>query len=300
MSASPLTSPRTDPKGNPMIDLTELDPARGTEARDRTPGGDTDAVRRLSADSPGRRAAGTPATPRHPLPRTRRRPDVKKWWSRLLVLAMIAGAVYGGTKLVEYRTTQQQTMDIGTVTLTARATAVSPSQLGVVKTVAVNAEDTVKAGARLGTVTTTTVTGNGRVETAEIAVRAPSDGVVVADPMPVGATVAPGQAFVSIYDPADMTFVGDVKIDTLTHLSRGMTVTLTGPGLAAPVTAKVERVAPRVVGSTDDVAAGAMQLVLTPAATTQVADLVPGYQLTGSVQADPDATPAGGGILSGS
>ena len=294
-----------------MIDLTELDKPRSRNgstpsatrpgtvpARRELSGGDSDAVRRLASGAGAvERGEAPPAPPRRP---ARRGPDLKKWWARFLVLVMIAGAVYGGTKLVEYRTTQQQKLDLGTMTLAARATPVSPTRPGTVTTVSVEAQDRVKAGDRLGTVTTTTVTATGRVETDEFSVRAPTDGVVVADPLPVGSAVTPGQAFVELYDPSRMTFVGSVKMATLTHVAQGMTVTLTAPGLEEPVTARVDRVVPRVSDSATDVPSGAMQLVLTPARTAQVAGLVPGLQLDATVAADPDATPEGGSILGGS
>lgn len=288
----------------PVIDLTELENPASRNGSTRVParrelsGGDTDAVRRLADRGPAvdRTPPAPPAPPRRP---ARQAPDLKKWWARLLVLVMIAGAVYGGTKLVEYRTTQAKELDLGTVTLTARATPVSPTRQGTVKTVSVAAQDRVEAGEKLGTVTTTTVTATGRVETDEFAVRAPSDGVVVADPLPVGSAVTPGQAFVQVYDPSKMTFVGDVKLSTLTHVAAGMTATLTGAGLEKPVEARVERVVPRVAGTQSDVPAGAMQLVLAPVDGTDVAKLVPGYQLTATVTADPDATPEGGSVLGG-
>lgn len=288
----------------PVIDLTELDkPAsrngsHPSPARRELSGGDTDAVRRLADRSPADGRPPAPPAPPRPA-RERRGPDLKKWWARLLVLVMIAGAAYGGTQLVEYRTTQANRLDLGTVTLTARATPVSPARQGTVKTVSVAAQDRVEAGERLGTVTTTTVTATGRVETDEFAVRAPSDGVVVADPLPVGSAVSPGEAFVQVYDPAQMTFVGSVKIETLTHVAAGMTVTLTGPGLDEPVAARVERVVPRVTGSSTEVPAGAMQLVLAPVDGADVARLVPGFQLDATVTADPDATPEGGSVLGG-
>ena len=288
----------------PVIDLTELEkPAsrNGTHpspVRRELSGGDTDAVRRLADRTPVSAPPAPPAAPRRPAGE-RRGPDLKKWWARLLVVLMLAGAAYGGTKLVEYRTAQAKELDLGTVTLTATATPVSPSRQGTVKSVAVAAQDRVKAGETLGTVTTTTVTATGRVETDEFAVRAPSNGVVVADPMPVGSAVAPGQAFVQVYDPSKMSFVGSVRISTLTHVAAGMTATLTGPGLTEPVRARVERVVPRVAGSSTDVPAGAMQVVLTPVDAADVASLVPGFQLTATVAADPDATPKGGSILGG-
>lgn len=284
-----------------MIDLTELEKPASRNGSHPSPvrrelsGGDTEAVRRLADRTP----AAPPAAPPRPAARQRRSPDLKRWWARLVVLVMLVGAAYGGTKLVEYRTSQANELDLGTVTLSARATPVSPARQGTVKSVSVAAQDRVEAGEKLGTVTTTTVTATGRVETDEFAVRAPSAGVVVSDPMPVGSAVAPGQAFVQLYDPSQMTFVGDVKISTLTHVAAGMTATLTGPGLEAPVRARVERVVPRVTGSSSDVPSGAMQLVLSPVDAADVSDLVPGFQLQATVEADPDETPADGSIVGG-
>lgn len=228
--------------------------------------------------------------------RPRRSGTGKRWTSRLIVLLMLAGAVFGGIKLAEYRAAQQARIDLGTVTLSAQPTAVSTLATGVVKSVDVQARESVTAGQTLGTLSVVTVspTSPSRTVTTTQPLKAPSDGVVAGEPAPVGSTLQPGQAFVQLYDPMKYTLVADVPISRLTHIGAGMGATLQAPGIGHPVRATVERVVPRVGTEGTGGSKSAMQLVLSPVPAADVASLVPGFQFTGFVTADPGGTPSRG------
>lgn len=283
MTTTDLPIVRTSTPEAPVIDLT-------------APRDEQTATPDLKTSPPPAPAAPTepPARARTP----RRRFDGRRWMARFAVVAMAGGAVYGGLQVVQYRTAQATRLSVGTMTLTAQPTPVSTIRAGVVSDVAVRAQQKVTAGERLGTLTTTTPNAAGKLVTQKVALTAPADGVLVSDPLPAGSSLQPGQTFVQLYDPAQLTLTGEVAISTLTHLSKGMTATLTGPGLTKPVTAKVDRAVPFVQ---DDIAstAGRLQLVMLPTSAASVTSLVPGYQFQATVTADPDTLPADGGVLAG-
>ena len=217
--------------------------------------------------------------------RPSRRAARRKWRARLIVLILAAAAVLLYLRISGDRATDATHISLGTVTLTAQAIPVETPRPGQVTAVSVVAQQRVSAGQKLGTVQATSTDSDGEPVLSTITLTAPRAGVVVDEPVTVGSTLQPGQAFVQLYDPDRLTFVTDVPIKTLTQISPGMSVALKADGLKGTVRATVQRIVPRVVavGVTSEVAPGSMRMVLLPAKGQNVLGLVPGLRFTGIV-----------------
>ncbi|GIF22874.1 multidrug resistance efflux pump [Actinoplanes tereljensis] len=227
-----------------------------------------------------------PVTPQKP-----RKPP-GRWRARLIVLFMVAAAVVVFVRLTAIRKTDAALVDLGTVTLTAQPIPVETPRPGQVTEVSVRAEQVVKAGAKLGVVEVTTTDSDGEPVLKKLTLVAPRDGIVVDQPVTMGSTLQPGQPFVELYDPAELTFITDVPVADLPELSAGMVAKLEAKGLDRTVKATVQRIVPRVTGADEAGAApGFLRMVLLPASATEVRDLVPGMRFTGAV--DTRTGPAG-------
>jgi multidrug resistance efflux pump len=224
----------------------------------------------------------------------------KKWRARLVVLAMIAAAAFGAQRLVQAKSAESAQLNIGTVTLTARPISVQSALAGQVTAVAVHAQQRVALSQQLGTIVTTTTTGTGKIVHTTVTLNAPTAGVVSDDPLAVGSTLQPGQAFLVLYDPDDITLVADVPLTELPHVAPGMSATLRAQGLPKPVNAVVQRVVPWVGNGDLNASPDDLQLVLVPKHPADVAQLVPGLRFTGTVdmRSAPKHAP-GGGIFVG-
>jgi multidrug resistance efflux pump len=209
---------------------------------------------------------------------------MRKWRARLIVLVLLAAAVLLFLRISDDRATDATHIGIGTVTLTAQAIPVETPRPGQVTEVSVAAQQRVTAGQELGSVQVTSTDSNGEPVLSTVVLRAPRAGVVVDEPVTVGSTLQPGQAFVRLYDPAKLTFIADVPVETLTEIGAGMEAELTADGLEGTVRATVQRIVPDVATGTDDgVPAGALRMVLVPAAGQNVQALIPGMRFTGIV-----------------
>lgn len=229
-------------------------------------------------------AAPAEAEPARPAPSSRRA-SVRKWRARLIVLVLLAAAVLLFLRISGERATDATHVSIGTVTLTAQAIPVETPRPGQVTAVSVVAQQRVTAGQRLGTVQATSTDANGEPVLSNIVLRAPRPGIVVDEPVTVGSTLQPGQAFVRLYDPAKLIFLAEVPIRTLTEIGAGMTAELTADGIRDTVRATVQRIVPYVVASdnSDAAAPGSLRMVLVPAQGQPVEELVPGMRYTGVV-----------------
>ncbi|MBB2948340.1 multidrug resistance efflux pump [Actinoplanes lutulentus] len=208
----------------------------------------------------------------------------RKWRARLIVLFMVAAAVLIFVKLTADRVTDAARIDLGTVTLTAQPIPVETPRPGQITQVSVRAEQQVKAGAKLGVVEVTTTDSDGEPVLRKLTLVAPRAGIVVDQPATMGSTLQPGQPFVELYDPAELTFVTDVPVESLPELSPGMVARLEAEGLDRVVKATVQRVVPRVDdGDGAGAAPGFLRVVLLPADAAEVRDLVPGMRFTGAV-----------------
>jgi multidrug resistance efflux pump len=217
---------------------------------------------------------------------TRRPPRVagRKWRARLIVLIMVVAVVLVFVKLTADRVTDAARIDLGTVTLTAQPIPVETPRPGQITQVSVRAEQRVVAGARLGVIEVTTTDSDGEPVLRKITLVAPRAGIVVDQPATLGSTLQPGQPFVQLYDPAELTFVTDVPVEYLPELSPGMVARLDAEGLGRTVRAAVQRVVPRVADADGAGAApGFLRVVLLPESAEEVSDLVPGMRFTGTV-----------------
>jgi multidrug resistance efflux pump len=75
-------------------------------------------------------------------------------------------------------------------------------------------------------------------------VQAPIDGVVIAEPVGIGASVAAGQAIVSLVDPTQLWVNANIEETNVGRLKPGQTVTVHVDALNANIPGKVEAVTP--------------------------------------------------------
>lgn len=206
---------------------------------------------------------------------------VRKWRNRVIVALMVAGAAFGTVRLIEHRSAGDFKLTVDNVVLTSSPIEVDSAQAGVVTLVAVQAGDRVVAGERVGSVAVTTTKGNGRTVIVHRNLRAPSDGIVVTDPLSVGSTLLPGSSFLEMYDPTKLELVTTVPLSDLPKISPGMSADLTAPGVPGTVHAALERAVPRVGSTQTNVPKGSVQLVFSPRHQARVAKLIPGLRFHG-------------------
>jgi multidrug resistance efflux pump len=225
-----------------------------------------------------------PEKPAPPAAPVRRRVNWRKWRARFFVLLLLAAAVLLFFRISSHRSTQSQRVSLDKVALTAQAIPVEPSRTGQVTGVSVTPLQPVAAGQRVGTMDVVGTDRSGNPKTTRVNLTAPRAGVVVDLPAAIGTTLQPGQPFVQLYDPAQMTFVTDVPAKNLPVIAPSMTATLHSTGITRTVHARVQRIVPRVQGaSSSGTDAGALQVVLVPQSARDVRGLVPGLTFTGYI-----------------
>ena len=235
-----------------------------------------------------------------PPPARRKGGGLRKWWARFVVLVLLAAAVLLFLRISAARESDAARIDLGTVTLTAQPLPVEVAQTGQVIAVTVTAQQRVTAGQRLGTIEVATTDSDGDPKLTRVNVNSPRSGIVIDLPVTVGSSIAPGQPFLELYDPALLRFETHVPLEDLPEIAPSMVATLRTEGISRPVRAQVQRVVPQV-GSLEDIEfananadaanadAGAdadvdeMTLVLVPASAEEVRGLVPGLRFTGYV-----------------
>ena len=218
-------------------------------------------------------------------PRKRRSGSWARWRARILVVLMIAVAVWAAMQLIRVQDARDASLDLGTVTLTATSIPVETSITGVVTSVQVQPGQRVSRGQYVGRIDVTTTNSDGEAVIKPTALIAPRPGIVADDPMTVGSTLMPGVPFVHLYDPTEMRFEAEVPLTYLPQLAPGMIAELTAEGLDDPIEAVVQRAVPRLEGDQDRklVAADEIKLILVPRHAVDVARMVPGLQFTGDV-----------------
>jgi biotin carboxyl carrier protein len=236
-----------------------------------------------SAEAGSVEAPRRPASP--PPPPARDRGGWRKWRARFIVLLLLAAAVLVFIRISADRAAESNRVSLDEVTLTAQAIPVEPAQAGQVISVSVAAQQQLKAGQRVGTVEVVGTDESGDPKVTRVNLTAPRAGIVIDEPAPVGSTVQPGQPFLQLYDPAQVTFVAGIRVEELPVIAPTMTALLQTDGVNRTVHATVQRIVPRVQGarttSGDD--PDALQLVLVPASARDVRGLVPGMHFTGYV-----------------
>lgn len=233
------------------------------------------------------RTGAAPAKPR------RRRSPWRALRTAVVLLALIAGAVFGGRYIVQDRLAEQAYVDIGSAVLTAEAIPVGSTSAGVVTELLVAEQDEVREGEVLARVRLTANPAEGPAPVEVL--RAPADGRVSATNVEIGGVARAGEPVVTLYDQSELTFQAQVPAEQLPELRLGMIAYLTGPSLDEPITATVERVQPRML--TDAAApADRLTVVLEPRAedAARVRTLLPGlpFQATVDTKSATDTTPA--------
>lgn len=80
-------------------------------------------------------------------------------------------------------------------------------------------------------------------------VQAPVDGIVIAEPVAIGATVSPGQPILSIVDPTQLWVNANIEETNIGRVRVGQPVTVHVDALGADVPGKVEAVTPATASS---------------------------------------------------
>jgi len=194
----------------------------------------------------------------------------------IVVLILVAAAVAGGTYLVRQRLADKEFVDAGTAVLTAEPITVGSADAGVVSEVLAAERESVAAGATLAKVTLTADGGGARVQT----LRAPAAGVVAEINVASGQVARGGEPIVTLYDPAKLTFMVDVPLETLRRFRLGMTAYVTGPGLPGRVATTLQKVEPKVDAAGAASTSDRLAVVLRPdpTALATVRTLVPGLR----------------------
>jgi multidrug resistance efflux pump len=218
-----------------------------------------------------------------PPPGRDRRGTFRRWRARFIVLILIAGAVYLGLKVNQARYGQAAQIDLGTVTLTSQAIPIETSRTGEVVSVDVRAAQKVISGQQVGKLEVITTNSQGNPVVTTVRLTAPTDGVVVDDPVAVGTTLQPGEPFAQLYDPARLIFTGQVALNDLPQIAPGMVATLHADGLKGEVKAVVDRLVPPVGTDKANAKLSRMPVVLVPQNKNDVVGLVPGLRFTGLV-----------------
>jgi len=173
-------------------------------------------------------------------------------------------------------------VEIGTAVLTAEALPVGLPDPGVVTDVLVGPRDHVSAGQELARVTLTATSASGQAQ--HQLLRAPTAGTVSAVNVAMGGVARAGEAVVTLYDQAKLTFQAKVPVKQLRELRLGMTAYIEGPGLDHRVVATVDRVVP-LVGADALATPDQLTVVLVPDADAAgtVSTLVPGLPFSATV-----------------
>lgn len=196
----------------------------------------------------------------------------------VMVLALVAAAVIGGSYVVERRVAAQAFVDAGTAVLTAEPVPVGSADAGVVRQLLVADQDSVTAGAPVARIA---LPAEGPDYAPRVQVlRAPTAGIVTGIDVAVGEVARPGEPVVTLYDPTKLAFLVDVPLDALRRMRLGMTATISGPGLSSPVTATLDKVVPKVDPADPARVSDRLTVIFKPAAAQQatVRTLVPGLQ----------------------
>jgi multidrug resistance efflux pump len=223
-------------------------------------------------------------TPEQPQPVRRSGGGFRKWRARFIVLVLLAAAVLLFVRISSDRADEANHIDLGTVTLTAQEIPVEVPQAGLITAVSVTAQQRVTAGQRIGTIEVTGTDSDGDPKVTKVSLTAPRAGIVVDLPATVGSTVYPGQPFVRLYDPTQLTFETEISLEDLPDIAPTMVATLEAKSIDRKVRARVQRIVPRVGDVTNpEVDLDTLPVVLVPDTARDVEGLVPGLRFTGYV-----------------
>jgi multidrug resistance efflux pump len=227
------------------------------------------------------------ATSRHRPPRRMRlRTFLRGLRTAVVALVLLAAAAAGGVYVARDRLAARAYLELGEAVLTAQPVPVGSAAAGTVESVKVSPQSQISASAELARVTVTAPDGEPETQV----LKAPIDGIVSEVDVAAGGVASPGQPVVTLYDPAKLAFHADASVEELRKLRLGMAASITAEGLDDPISARLERVVPRVG---DEPASDAFTVVLVPDRSEgrTVRMLVPGLPFTAKI----DTKTAAGG-----
>ena len=216
------------------------------------------------APTPGSAPAPQPEAPAlaaaslaEPTPVVRRRPRLftRRVVVPVVLVIVVVAAVFG------FNTYRESQLYVGTdnAQLTGQPIQVGSMNPGRVDSIGPTIGSTVRKGDVIAQVALPSQVGMGQNGQAKMGflgagdsrvdVQAPVDGVVIAEPVAVGATVAAGQAIVTIVDPTQWWVNANIEETNIGKVRVGQPVTVHVDALGADVLGKVEAVTPATAGT---------------------------------------------------
>jgi multidrug resistance efflux pump len=198
------------------------------------------------ADAPAAEptAAGEPAARRRPAILTRR------VLLPVVVVVLIVVAVFGFNAYRE----GQLYVSTENAQLTGQPVQVGAMNAGRLETLAPSIGSTVRKGDVIAQVALPSQTGMGQsgqpkmgflgVGDTRVDVQAPFDGIVIAEPVAIGATVAAGAPIVSIVDPTQLWVTANIEETNIGKVKVGQNVTVHVDALRVDIPGKVEAITP--------------------------------------------------------
>ncbi|MDQ6672367.1 MAG: HlyD family efflux transporter periplasmic adaptor subunit [Chloroflexota bacterium] len=209
----------------------------------------------MAAPPPEPTAAAEPETTSAgvaPAPAQRGRPRI----FRRAVVLPLAAVVLIGAAVFGFNTYREGQLYVSTdnALLTGQPVQVGSMNAGRVESILPSIGSTVRKGDVIAQVALPSQVGMGQngqpkmgflgAGDTRVDVQAPIDGVVIAEPVGIGATVAAGQAIVSLVDPTQLWVNANIEETNVGKLKPGQSVTVHVDALNADIPGKVEAVTP--------------------------------------------------------
>jgi multidrug resistance efflux pump len=212
--------------------------------------------------------------------RTRLRGFLRGLRTAVVVLALLAAAVLGGTKIARDRVAGRAYLKLDNAVLTAQPVRVGVTVAGSVTDVRVTPQSEVAKGQELARVSVTGPDGDPDSQL----LKAPAAGVVSEVNVAAGGAATPGQPVLTMYDPARLTFQARASVDDLRRLRLGMRARLAAEDGGERIPGRLERVQP-LVGNAGQAGNRSFTVVFVPdgSAAAKVRKLVPGLPFTATV-----------------
>ncbi|MBV9326608.1 MAG: efflux RND transporter periplasmic adaptor subunit [Chloroflexi bacterium] len=207
------------------------------------------------ADGMGRPAAPTTSAPPEALPEVPARGRRRSLFSRRVLLPVLAVIIIVAA-FVGFNFWQDSQMYVSTdnAQLSGQPIQVGSVNAGRVDTIVPNIGDQVHRGDVVASVALPSQVGVGQngqpkmgflgAGDTHVDIQAPVDGVVIAVPVAVGATVSAGQEIIAIVDPSQLWVNANIDETDFNRIKVGQPVTVHVDALGADVQGKVEAVTP--------------------------------------------------------
>jgi len=192
-----------------------------------------------------------------PAPAVRRRPALitRRVLLPVAAVVLVVAAVFAFNAYRE----GQLYVSTDNAQLTGQPVQVGSMNAGRVESITPNIGATVHKGDVIAQVALPSQTGMGQngqpklgflvVGDTRVDVTAPVDGIVIAEPVAIGANVAPGQAIVSIVDPTQLWVNANIEETNIGRVKVGQAVTVHVDALGIDVPGKVDAVTPATAGT---------------------------------------------------